>query len=840
MRKVTFSLIVMLLLALMPVLLSPEIQVFAQSYIFESDMDESDFSDWDYVNDMTQISDPVYHGDYAAEPDVYSAMIGKDYDEESLIYCQFFIRWDNLDEGGLSVNRYVCYIEGEMSGDSVWTMLYNNGGKTVFWLYSQWLSSGDVGTTGLVSDTWYKVQVRAEVSGSAQFKLWLNDQLECSFSGDNSGATQFNTTYFTIGDGMNAEDFDNAFLDWVIIDDEEIDTGAVPSLEIEGLENIDEGTDWVFTEWKYYWFTLHVDNVLEDDYGNLTKAGINFTVPTGWGGDVLCLFESDSENWTLTTDLNDANLTRWGEPVLLQAGSWINNTGTDETEISFGIWFTDQILDVYVDPIDVNAVTTYNETDVHSYLAYADAFYIYSQGGFERNFEATGNAGRVQGGEWCSLYANNGSEAQSEIWFRNLQHIKLLPEIYFILAEAYSIRFYLEYSIGEGEWLPGIYMNLHVHSVSYTGWLAGNVWINYTCAWYKGTGEPDSYSYVDQEYLYMFYHGTIDGAGDLGHHKFWVDLWFNSINASSTIGGRVNAYEYPMKDDANPWLRALSSNWGVNDEVMKESFRLFNLIDSDGNVMSAEKIRMVRVKAWLQAEDADLGQLAILHPYDVLDYTLSHEYPLDGIQTPVFDETKIPTMANTGFLGFLWSAFSGLGMWLSENVIFGGLNLWGNFVAFLDTIAAWFGAPGFFSFLFAQIGAGVSYLVSSVTYLLQLLYNFFLLLGALLGSFVSLLGELVLSMITTVTYFQDMMAGGIGTAGNLWDQLGISSWITLAIILYPIYLIILWDEQGEDAVVRQLTLIFGIATWLMQFFIQVIHVVINLISGLIESIPVAE
>lgn len=606
------------------------------------------------------------------------------------------------------------------------------------------------------------------------------------------------------------------------------------------LENIDGGADWVFTDWKYYFFTLSVPNVFERLWGNLTEAAISFTVPTGSCGNVLCNFTSDSENWTVTTDLDSEDETRFGQPVILKAGSWSNNTVTDETEITFGIWFTTQILDVYDDPVDVAAYCTYNVTEYAYPTAGIDLFFIYSEGGFDRNFASSGNAGRLTGGEWCSMYGHNGSSVQSEIWFRNLQHIKLLPEIQFLVLDAYYMEFSLEYSIGEGEWLPGIRVRLHVDSIAYTGWLAGNNWINYTVTWYRGTGEPDQYVWMGSDEVYMCYHGTVTGAGDDGWHKFWVDLWFNSMNASSTIGGRVNAYEYPMHDNTDPWLRVLSTNWGVKDDVRKESMSMFNLNGSSQQLISSQEIRMVRAKVNLTVTDANGGQYCVLHPIDILDYTKSSELPLTGIQTPAFDETKLPTLANTGFLGFLWSALQGIGAWLGENVIFGGLNLWGNFVAFLDTIAGWLGAPGFFSNLFAWMGSGWQYLLSSVTYLFQLLLNFFLLLGSLMGSFVSILGELVLSLVATVNYFGDVMGGGIGAAGNLWDQLGIFQWITVAIIFYPIYLILLWEDQGLDAVMGQLNMIFGVASWLFNFFLDIATTVVMFISTIIESVPVAE
>ncbi len=88
--------------------------------------------------------------------------------------------------------------------------------------------------------------------------------------------------------------------------------------------------------------------------------------------------------------------------------------------------------------------------------------------------------------------------------------------------------------------------------------------------------------------------------------------------------------------------------------------------------------------------------------------------------------------------------------------------------------------------------------------------------------------------------FTDMMAGGYGVGVDLWETFGISQWITVAIIFYPLYLIILWDQKDMDAVIKQLTMMFGILSWLFTFFVSVIQFTIGLITTVIESIPVAE
>jgi hypothetical protein len=98
----------------------------------------------------------------------------------------------------------------------------------------------------------------------------------------------------------------------------------------------------------------------------------------------------------------------------------------------------------------------------------------------------------------------------------------------------------------------------------------------------------------------------------------------------------------------------------------------------------------------------------------------------------------------------------------------------------------------------------------------------------------------VLSVIATLGYFSRIMDGTIGGAGNLWNQLNVWQWFQVALVFYPLYLVILWEEEGMDAVVKQLVLIWGIAAWLFGFFITIISAMVNLIGNVIESIPVVE
>ena len=112
--------------------------------------------------------------------------------------------------------------------------------------------------------------------------------------------------------------------------------------------------------------------------------------------------------------------------------------------------------------------------------------------------------------------------------------------------------------------------------------------------------------------------------------------------------------------------------------------------------------------------------------------------------------------------------------------------------------------------------------------------------GVLLAAFLTTMADLITSFVDTITLFTDMMAGGYGVGVDVWETFGISQWITIAIIFYPLYLVILWDQEGMDAVISQLSLMFGILSWLFGFFVTLIQFVIRLITTVIESIPVAE
>ena len=602
------------------------------------------------------------------------------------------------------------------------------------------------------------------------------------------------------------------------------------SLDTTDLEDFQGEAPFVFVDWKYYEFVPDVpDGVLNST--DIDFLFMQFTIPTIEGMVAVApYYDNQTGVWGLIT--NSSDQTRYGDYLLIQDGSVSNSSFT------FKLWFEDTCLDVW-DALDcVDVQIGWNETDgwAEPWHVFENEFRVYNDGGFVANTGITGNAGVLPGGRDMSMFGYNETNVYKELAWRDAVHVKVQPTVYFRAGYSDFYMYYeFNYVMDDGIRRPGLQLVLIPDFVAYSGVFASNIWINMTCNWYYNNG------LIKEDSLYMFYHGSVSNIGDSGNFLFYVDLWFDNQNASQLIGGRVNAFEYPVHDSADVWFRWLSSNWGIKDDVKKQSECFTPLLRSDNSTFSVEEIKFVLYKQILNVPGVSgSDQFVAISDYGIFDVTMAQQLPMRGISTPPWDETSMPGVGNHGVFGAIFSLFSGIGGWLSENVLFGGLNLWGSFVAFLDTIAGWLGAPGFFSFLFEQIAEGLTYLYEAAGYVVGMLSGVFSLFGELLGVFVTMVGDLILGFVDFLTIFTDMMAGGYGAGVNIWEDLGISTWITIAMIFYPLYLVFLWEKEGLDAVFNQLSMIFGLLVGIYTLLEGIILGVVQLITSLIESIPVAE
>jgi len=301
-----------------------------------------------------------------------------------------------------------------------------------------------------------------------------------------------------------------------------------------------------------------------------------------------------------------------------------------------------------------------------------------------------------------------------------------------------------------------------------------------------------------------------------------------------------------MQDNAAWWLRWLTgSNWGLLSNAIKQFSGFTNILDASSSVASTKNIDLVRVRVRLETNviywgGQPLPQYVELRNNEVLDLTFSSD-PFIGIQTPPWDETRLPTMHQGGFLGALWSGLQRLGAMIADALGPVVLQFWDVFVNFLDTVAGWAGFPGGFSTLLSWVGSFWTWMVSSITYLITLFNTIFTtVLGPTLSKFLNLIASVFTQWISIIQTFFSFLDGTLTAGFHVWDELNIAAWITIGAILYPMYLIFLWDQKGMEAVIAQITFIKDVIFTLAHFFLAVAQWFVALIGRIIESIPVAE
>lgn len=587
--------------------------------------------------------------------------------------------------------------------------------------------------------------------------------------------------------------------------------------------------NWIFTKWKYYYFPLQVYHDVNASYIDTVLLSFNVSTREGWINNTFA-YKTATGDWTLSFSPGNITVT----PTRLEKGGFAYDAGMTTATVTFHIWFTEDCLDLYnvADCVDVY----YKANDTLAYdSGWSESlnfFRIYNKGGFSDTLSIFNDAGAITGGFPLALWAHNDSSVWKDIVYRDLQHIKILPEVDCIVGyPQFIVSFGMDYCTGSGTWLSGLRVDITAVAITY----GAERWINFTVVWTNRGVTVRSYDAV-----YLFHRGDAAASGAITYFQFWLDFWVDKTNSSTTMAGRFNAYEFPMKDNANAWLKWLSTNWGPKDDVAKESMVLVDLLDADGvTPLSSQKIKLVRFWSGLTVAGGTDDQQITLTNFLVTDLTFCNP-PIIGIQTPAFDETKVPLMPQSGFIGVLSSTFSWWGKWLTDNVIWGGLSIWPALVAFLDTIGAWMGYPGAFSHFLTWIGGGWTWLSSGVTWLYSLIVAGWAFVTLWISKFITVVSAAFNIFGLFISGIFSFLNGTASGSVEVWNSLGMWQWLTLGLILYPVYLLILWDEHGLNAVEHELRRDWFVLSTVGGVFLQIGHFIIDIIHTLIESIPVAE
>lgn len=467
------------------------------------------------------------------------------------------------------------------------------------------------------------------------------------------------------------------------------------------ISNLDCG-DWLIAELRYYSFFANMSFV--PPY-QIDVIGFSFNDTAN--NRVRFYFKNSTSTITLLNDsIAFASI----------AYNYTYSVSGSTVIYTFSVWLKKSLIDSW----DVDLYFFENDTAGTSTgwgVVHYDYFNIYSRGGLEK-LTTSGNAGRIAGGEFFNLYAYNNSYAYSEIYWRKLVHVKLLLSIKWDHGSQPSGYPIPTFEIGwnyyaKGNWVEYESNGFSIY-LSLVGFAYGADW--QYAEWYYAMRRDGAI--IVQDYFWTWYDVEQETS------QMWIDLWFNSANASSIFGVRVSAYWYAVKNSAD-WLhRTFTGNdWGVYWSN-KSSFVNFGTIpDLYGNTTYTSQIEMVKmwVKLW-QGPNPDYDGIAQIVNIQQFDYTFSTDQYNQGISTPTFEPPRTPAMPAGGFLGVLASWLSGI-----INALAPVFNYaWSGVIYVLDQVIGFVtGQQGVFSGFVSMVSNIANSVVSFMGYIVSNFVTFF-------------------------------------------------------------------------------------------------------------------
>jgi len=457
---------------------------------------------------------------------------------------------------------------------------------------------------------------------------------------------------------------------------------------------------------------------------------------------------------------------------------------------------------------------------------------------------------------WYGTSQTGMGIAQTTVAFRNLQHMHTLFAVGIPNGDAYIadpnegfVEFGIDYCIDD-EWINNAWkVRINVTDarlVGYTFWshVTGNPpadWIRLDISWYT-----HNTTYVKTDTIYTYWEGQ---GGSADWFRLWLDLWFNKINASSTVGGRVGTYYYGVEDQSNPWLRLVNgAEWGIKAQEHTHSLFFAPLTDAEGNIVSASRIKMVRIrcKVW---RSNNKGYRWELRNFDVLNYRFAPNI-MQGVDTPTFQAPRMPTLPSGGLLASLQAALQSSLNALIEHLVTAGLYMFPIFVGFMDNIFAYFGYPGLFSTILNAASNFFTYFALTLNYTVQFLPPLFDVLSNTFSFIISYLINFINVYIQIATIVKGILDGTytITTGlGNIWELMNVEGWDEAI----PLFLFIAWmvsiDSRARRAkkygvgwteiFVRDVKVIMDVVSFILHLFTTIADWSIGLILKIISAIP---
>lgn len=732
----------------------------------------------------------------------------------------------------------LIYAKGDSGGD--WELsLADNTGRADFWIYDGVNQPRVTGTTSMYTNNQGWSYIAAVRVNASKLYIYVNGTEEDN-TVDTCGSIRNNPDYGFCGSPTPGSRGADGYYEEVRISNmsrsaEYIEAEnmnlfgefALWTIENRAVEITDmEGCgDWVFAQEKYYTFQADVFHASSTDEIDTVK--IAFTDGVHW---VNATYDHQTIEWSLDDGSDVVNI---------KAGTTASDGNLLTT--TFPLFFKSGILDA----LDVDIWLWANATNAE-YCYWKDMevdyFNIYNLGGFP-TLTTSNDAGRVIGGDLMELYAYNNSWAQADIFFRKLQgvHFYVRVEGNKVQWDEYeSDEIEITYSMSfcpDGEdWIKGWKLVLTNYDTWIrTGWFGMDAFfIVWNASWYDRDSVTGGWNLTKSDTFSSFpvWNGT-----DNFYTSLWIDFWFNKVNASTVVGARVNSEYYGIYNTGSfIW----SEDWEPYLGNTTQSMYFEDLKNTAGQIFSSRQIKMMNFTARVEQGANARNNSVILKDYDILNWKIAGG-GMEGIDTPIFVASKMPSMPSSGFLDALAAALSGVFNPIIDAFVWAGLEAWGILVEFLDSIASWLGFPNAFSNFASYIVTLFSYVGTAMGQMSTMLTEIFTFFTGPIVLFLTFIGQFFSSVITTLTTMINIMRGVYGGGVDIITYFPIADLITLFFVFsVPVYLLTAFATKGIGEVWRIISTVMDVLLYFINLFIRVINFVINMISSLVEAIPVVE
>jgi hypothetical protein len=609
------------------------------------------------------------------------------------------------------------------------------------------------------------------------------------------------------------------------------------------ITDMDAG-DWLFAEERYY----------------------HFKAEWFWVNDTVKIKFSDA-----TDQVIEVYYDLVGDSFGIVSGSDYIDLGHDVSETTVNhqtiVIFPIRLKFRIVDTLDVDIYSYGNNTigqEAGWDLKAIDYFNIYARGGTtETGLETYGDAGRLTGGDVFNLWANESSWARDYVILKDLQAVKMLAALYidYTAGQAQpNFYFGIDYKVS-GSWVSGWYLRLQF--LDFPASLDNDRWIHWRAYLYNRGVE------VDNQDMYGWYEINKDGTGKQ-HCRVWIDLWFNRINASSTIGAAVTSYGYGMVQNTpdNFWqaLMGYGAAWTPVGANMSRFLRFDTLKDASNNVLYAKEIELVRVWVRVQKGGSATVRTTSIAEMPRFDKTISGK-GMEGIATPVFEDTITPNLPTAGPFGWigaaliniftaLWDAISPALFAIGSFILSGldaALSFTGNPTLATDmwnTLTTFGGQIGsIVTVLAAQIGNLVTFLVEGSAFVITYIWGGFWYIISTVLSPAFGLGTFVVSMFQIAGAW--LSGSSVTVLGNTYDftalanmkLAGFQGGMVIFVLMGMMYMFMIpvfcVTRMSLEPLLAPFRLAWGMLEFLMKvtsFTIRVLQIVWNAIHTILSAL----